>query len=154
MPRRTGETERCHNTQESQSSRELFRKMCPADPSSEPHFLQQRNVKNPLDPHWPELRGKHLSPCSHWFELRARLASPISKHRLPVYHLGVLVHPSPRGDPLGSPGGSFLSLDASERFKTMTKKKKTKTTKQQTKPKLKIYLANCELQAMQSSEET
>lgn len=97
-------------------------KMCPADPSREPHFLLQRNVKNPLDPHWPELRGKHFPPCSHWFELRARLASPISKHRLSVHHLGALVHPSPRGDSLGSPGGSLLSLDASERFKTMTKK--------------------------------
>lgn len=39
-----------------------------------------------------------------------------------MHRLRALVHPSPRGDPLGSPGRSLLSLDASERFKTMTKK--------------------------------
>lgn len=57
-------------------------KECPADPSSEPHFLLQRNVKKPLDPHWSELRGKYLSPCSHQFDLRVSHASSISKNRL------------------------------------------------------------------------
>lgn len=90
-------------------------KTCPAET---PFPTAEKREK----PHWPELRGKHLSPCSLWFELRASLACPIFKHRLSVHRLRALVHPSPGGDPLGSPGRSLLSLDASERFKTMTKK--------------------------------
>lgn len=46
-----------------------------------------------------------------------------------MHRLRALVRPSPAGDPLGSPGRSLLSLDASERFKTMTKKTKPKLKK-------------------------
>ena len=115
---------RCHQRSRLLNQQEnSLEKMCPADPSSEPHFQLQRNVKNPLDPHWSELREKHLSPRSHQFDLRASHASPIPKNRLSVHHLRALVHPSPPGDSL-SPGGAFP--DASERFKT-TKETKRKT---------------------------
>lgn len=90
--------------------------MCPSDPSIDLHILLQSNVKNPLDPHWFELRGKHLPPCSHQFDLRASHDSPISKNRLSVHHLRALVHPSLAGNSLSSGRGGFP--DTSERFKT------------------------------------